>query len=440
MSILYIQLPFNSISMSTLLSLSLSLSLPLLLPVSLLHTHTHTHTFLSLKDVMLRSATDGGLHELAECIETFQQSSFDSSPQQPRITLQPDQLPWDTKPHPPANEEKATSALLSGPNSKNDPSPEAGVVQQGQQELQQVTNYQGPRSQVPAESASLNQSSLHSYGSVSLEGGLSTVSSTVKHKLPLSGHPLRAESHDMLPSDDNEEWNQFNDDDSGDESGGVVKVLHVDDPRLSFGQSVYVGRRESQESVQVPAGSRAATALGQLTFGHSLRNSGDVRTPPSLSQGLLTPADLSTTAPSLLPPNSFAPPTMGKPPQSTPESINRPPLVPLHQFTSSEQQLQVPRTLPSSVAQSLPGSMSDPKSSQTLQSGFAFGTSDMATSSLGFAPPLRARATDDDRTSNNSDLTSGTLGVSYLCLCVCVCVDGGGGGWKIIFNFNFFAR
>ena len=237
---------------------------------------------------MLRAATDQGLEELVQCIESFQQNSVECSTEQPQVFLLPDQLPWDNKPHP---HTEGAPLLASGQNDDgqvNDLDVKAtGVVEQEQREdhsndhtnrTSDVQNRRNLSSPVPQDTANVDQSSLYSGGSASLVASSyveETRSPSPRSRLPrkTGNQRLGAGGRVAVPSEDRESWNQFSDgdDDSDDESGSAVQVLHVDDPGLAFGQSVYVGRRDHSDgssqaqSLRPPSQSDVVNVQGQNT-------------------------------------------------------------------------------------------------------------------------------------------------------------------------------
>lgn len=385
---------------------------------------------------MLRAATDQGLEDLVKCIDSFQQTSVECPEEQPQVFLLPDQLPWDSKPRP----QLGAAALTSGQIEINDLSlNEPGVIEHNQQEDRpaHAMDWQNQRSllggPVPQDSANVDQSSLHTHGSVSLIGSTHE-NGTVSNNMPTNvqlPHEISSEppgvGEGVLPSESSEALNQFHDDDDDDdegdeEAGGVVTVLHVDDPRLAFGQSVYVGRRDGSGEVPRAQSPRplAATKVGVVNvqgqsteskptkpmFGQPLTgvdippvgsHSASVVQPGSLSEGQLNDPDIMPgRAPPLLPPSAFTSSTLGMPPE--PRAV--PPL--------NSQQPPATQSLPTSV----PGE----HNAQSWENDFTSGGSyNPAMSSLGFSasvPPLRARATDLEGGSANSDPTSGLPDVS----------------------------
>ena len=426
---------------------------PSLLPLSLLTS----------QDMMLRSASDQGLQELVQCIETFQQASLESSPEEPQVFLLPNQLPWDTKPHPSADQGTESPHVADNPEAPSQPSlndltlGEARQHQQEQRDTKNLTNESRDRqSPVPSDLASVDRSSVQSHGSASLSGSsratesaAGSVASAAKANLPqeVSSRPQGVTDRQRVRGEENQVWNRFEDEDceSGDESASVgIKVMHVDDPRLGFGQSVYVGRQDhsssssgggvasqlqpSALSVLKDVGDRGQSSSadregGQMQQSSTNRmpqrdsTSASAFRPISSSQELLTPSDL--TRPPLVPPNSFATPAVGNPPQSTPETVKPPALINTPYPTAGEQQPPAPQRPLSTVSQSLP--TAPMSGAQNLPNWQNNQPSNTPTSSLGFstsAPPLRARATDDEARMS-SELASGTLDVSKLhALCV----------------------
>lgn len=403
---------------------------------------------------MLRAATDQGLEELVQCIESFQQYSVECPTEQPQVFLLPDQLPWDNEPHPHADGAPLPANDHNDNGQVNDfDLNDMGVVEREQQEhhpndrTNQTSDVQNRRnllsSLVPQETVSVDHSSLYSGGSRSASLAarnhvVETRSPSPRSRLPheTGNQRLGAGGRVVVPSEDRESWNQFSDDDddSGDESGSVVQVLHVDDPRLAFGQSVYVGRRDHSDGlsqaqslrppsqddvVNVQGGQSTESGSGKPSFCQPLVENIAVAPVTSHSTALQhldsssqSQGYVSARTPSLLPPSAFAP-TTGTTAQSTEATAPISSSFNLAQAVPPPSNSQQP---PSSI-QSLPISMSTGQSSQTLQSGLVSlgGSSDAAMSSLGFSPsgpPLRARATDLEGESVNSNPSSGLSDVN----------------------------
>ena len=373
------------------------------------HAHTHTHTHTHTQDMMLRSASDQGSEELVECIETFQQASLESSAEPPRVFLLPGQLPWDEKPHPTElKAEDSVLKILSSIQSINrepqlNDSSEVGHTQGQQREhhhsdhanavepqnLQALVTSGPP----PQDTTSVHQSSAGTFVPTSRADSDQTEDTTAATVLSKVGPQILHESsspgqgatsQEGLPHEDDDELNQFDDDSSSDGSESV-QVLHVDDPRLAFGQSVYVGRRDGDEFTYRPP--VVASREGQSSNAGRMNTSmaGSVHTvtaPSSLSGGLVSSSDVLSrklphtpyTAGST--PLSAAAGTLyhGPPPVSVPSMTPTP-------LWGTQPQRQPPTP---SVAQSVPASL-------------PLNSSNAPMSSLGLSasmPPLRARAVD----------------------------------------------
>ena len=361
---------------------------------------------------MLRSASDQGSEELVQCIETFQQLSLESPAEPPLVLLQPGQLPWDQKPE--LKGEDIVSKILNIVPSVDSKvwvyeGNEAGrSLEEEQCHSDQTNTMEIQHHQTLVSSGlplhvttSVPQSSAVSFVPASLAetgdiGDTTTVTvvSKVGPGMPheFSSQRLGATDQEVLSQEDDDELNQFDDDTSCDGSESV-QVLHVDDPRLAFGQSVYVGRRDTEQFTyslsQRPEG-RSVTSHEILSSGvgrMSTSAAGSVYTSlSSLSGGLqVSPSDSSSRkqplAPeSMLPLSAAAVGSLPGPPPVSASSAS--PSSYLGTQHLQQRLLQTP-----SVAQSVPASM-------------PFGSSHAPVSSLGMSasmPPLRARAVDEER-------------------------------------------
>ena len=371
---------------------------------------------------MLRSASDQGLEELVQCIESFQQESLECSSGQPQVVLSADQLPWDARPHSPDVDYEDLALLISD---KLDDFTQQQLNISGMTEdngaclsQQEYGHDSQPITGHTPNPQDLDQSSVHSASLAAHSHAEGAASSSVLQTLPptkeLQTKRAAATVQEMTAShSDGESLNRFDDDtDSGDESGGVARVLHVDDPRLAFGQSVYVSQRDRDESTQAVSVLTAPTVDQPFSVASPgmLPASSEpsyIAHPGSTSQEHLesrygcssaTQASLATAA-------SFAPSTMGTTSQSMTEDT---PALPTESHSLAHYQPQIQsqeRLLNNFETQSLPpGSV------------HGAAKSDPVTSSLGFpmsGPPLRARAPEDD------DIASGPMNVScYTCAVV----------------------
>ena len=415
---------------------------------------------------MLRSATEQGLEELVQCIETFQQESLAPSTEPPQPFFVAGQLPWEQKPHQPDQQKESASLgeLASGqnvvtigtPSQLNDLSDTGTVTQQQQQEhdlhhsdLTQIecqSQRSGVSSPAPRGTVSVDHSSVHSFGAASIagsnsqvEGTASTISSTARSHLQReTGSQIEGNTGQRVPTpfEDDDYLNRFDDDESSDgEADADTTVLHVDDPRLAFGQSVYVGRRDGATVLQssrpsavkdvvndqgqstsnsdvdshVSGISSGFVAPGQSMLSQS--STANASIPPNDSNSasllprhheLLTPADLSSRGPPLLLPTSFASsdvsniPRTGSETVPGPSPVSLPPMTPTPLLRSQQQQTQaVPM-----VTQSIPSGSLGSQNSRIPQNQFPLSTSDTAMSSLGFSTsglPLRASTSDIER-------------------------------------------
>ena len=378
------------------------------------HTHTNAHTYIKsyMQDMMLRSASDQGSEVLVQCIEIFQQMSLESPSEPPQVFLQPEHLPWNKGLE--ANGQDFTSKILTSIQNVDKEvqvQSEGGEQQRIEYQLDDQTNALESRyrqtlitsGQPLYDSARFAQLSLASTSlPVSLDDGghidgtttditLSQVGTGRPHESSSQGQGATVQealSHD----EHDDELNQFDDDTSSDDD---VQVLHVDDPRLGFGQSVYVGRRDTEQvtySQPQPSLGRNVGSYEGRSSDMDRRSSGSVHTvtaPSSISGGLqVSPSDSISRPPplalptassvgSMLPLSTAAMGTV--PPVSVPSVV---PTSALGSWHSQQKPFQMP-----SVAQSVPASM-------------PFGSSHAPVSSPGVSasmPPLRARAVDEER-------------------------------------------
>ena len=358
---------------------------------------------------MLRSASDQGSEVLVQCIEIFQQMSLESPSEPPQVFLQPEHLPWNKCLE--ANGQDFTSKILTSIQNVDKEvqvQSEGGEQQRIEYQLYDQTSAleSGYRQTLvtsgqplydSARFAQLSLASTSLPASLDDGGHIDDTPTDITLSQVGTGRPLEFSSQgqgatvqDALShGEHDDELNQFDDDTSSDDD---VQVLHVDDPRLGFGQSVYVGRRDTEHVTY----SQPQPSLGRNVEGRSSdmdrRSSRSVHTvtaPSSISGGLqVSPSDsLSRPPPLALPTASsigsmlpLSTAAMGTvPPVSVPSVM---PTSTLGSQYSHHSPFQIP-----SVAQSVPASM-------------PFGSSHAPISSLGVSasmPPLRARAVDEER-------------------------------------------
>lgn len=369
---------------------------------------------------MLRSASDDGVEELIQCIETFQQLSLESPAEPPQVFLHPQRLPWDEKLE--TNGEDVASRVLSSIQNVDKESQVPSKVD-GEQRLEhhhddQTSAIDSKQQQTlvtsgqPHDStASIPQSSASTYVPASLADFGHIDDTTTATILPELGTDMPHESSNpgqggatsqgVLSLDgDDDELNQFDDDTSSDGSESL-QVLHVDDPRLAFGQSVYVDRRDKEHVTysqsQLSLGRTVVSCEGPTSeLGRRSSNvAGSVHTvtaQSSTSGGLqVSPSDSLSRPPPLALPAASSDGSMLPLLTASMGTLSGPPpvSVPLETPTSSlgvRQPPQRPYKMPS-VAQSVPASM-------------PFGSTHAPVSSLGVSasmPPLRATAVDEER-------------------------------------------
>ncbi len=357
---------------------------------------------------MLRSASDQGSEELVQCIETFQQLSLESLSEPPQVLLRPQHLPWNENLE--ANGEDIASKILTSIqhiDKEIQIQSEGGEQQRVEHRRDDLTSaiettYMQTRGQtlydntisVPPSSASTLVPSSLADGGHTDDTTTAVTLAHVDAGRPHESSSQGATGQEALSHDDHDdELNQFDDDTSSDGSESV-QVLHVDDPRLAFGQSVYVGRRDTEQFTY----SQSHPSLGRNVEGPSSdvsrRSSRSVHTvtaPSSISGELqLSPSDSLSRPPPLAPPTaSSAGSMLPLPPAAmgTVPPVSVPSVMPTSVLGTQHSQYR-PFQMPS-VAQSVPASM-------------PFGSSHAPVSSLGVSasmPPLRARAVDEERSN-----------------------------------------
>ena len=367
---------------------------------------------------MLRSASDQGSEELVQCIETFQQLSLESPVEPPQVFLKPGQLPWD-KNLEASGKDIVSKILTSIQNVEKEAQLQSeGGGQQGVEHYRddQTSAVETEHSQTLVASGlplhdsttSVPQSSASTFIPASLADSGHIDDTTTATVLSEGGAGMPRESssqgqgatdQEVLSHDDDDELNQFDGDTSSDGSESV-QVLHVDDPRLAFGQSVYVGRRDSEhftysqsqpsvgrnvascEGPSLDVGRRSSGVAGSVhtvTAPSSISGGPQVSPSDSLSRPPLVPPTASLAG-SMLPRSTAAMGTLSGPPPVSVPSVTPTSLLGTHY--SQQRPFQMP-----SVAQSVPASL-------------PFGSSHAPVSSLGVSasmPPLRARAVDEER-------------------------------------------
>ena len=384
---------------------------------------------------MLRSANDQGSEELVHCIEKFQQLSLEPLAEPPLVLLQPGQLPWDQKPELKAEDnvskvlnilQRVDKRVLVSERSEAGGKLGEEKNYSDQNNATEIQHHQALVSSGPPlrDTTSVPQSSASSFVPASLADKSTDIGNTnavtvlskvglgISHEFSSQG--LGVTDQELLSHDDDDELNQFDDDTSSDGSESV-QILHVDDPRLGFGQSVYVGRRDTEQftySRSQTLGGRNVASRSSDVERMSTSAAGSVYTvaaPSSFSGGLqVSPSDSSSRkqpptpsttslAGSTLPLATAA--LSGLPPVSAPSATPS-------SYLGTQHLQQKPFQAPS-VAQSVPASM-------------PFGSSRAPMSSLGVSasmPPLRARAVDEGRANEPGAGLSEVNNVLVVCEC-----------------------
>ena len=347
---------------------------------------------------MLRSASDQGSEVLVQCIETFQQMSLESPSEPPQVFLQPEHLPWNEDLE--ANGQDFTLKILTSIQNVDkevQTRSEGGEHRRVESQLDDQTSAlesscrqtlatSGQPLYDSARFAQLSLASTSLPASLDDGGHIDDTTTAVTLSQVGTGRPQESSSQgqgatvqEALSHDehDDDELNQFDDDTSSDDD---VQVLHVDDPRLAFGQSVYVGRQDTEKftySQPQPSLGRNVASYEGRSSDMDRRSSGSVHTvtaPSSISGELqVSPSDSLSRPPPLALPTASSVGSML--PLSTAAMGTVPPVHFQHK----------PFQMPS-VAQSVPASV-------------PFGSSYVPVSSLGVSasmPPLRARAVDEE--------------------------------------------
>ena len=382
---------------------------------------------------MLRSASDQGSEELVQCIETFQQLSLESPAEPPQVFLKPGQLPWDENLE--ASGEDIVSKILTSIQGVDKEAQvqsvdggEQGVEhhhddQTGAIETKHLQTLVTSGQPLHDSTTSVPQSLASTFIPASLadSGHIGDITTATVLSERGAGMPRESSSQgkgatdeEVLSHDEDYELNHFDDDTSSDGSESV-QVLHVDDPRLAFGQSVYVGRRDTEQfthSQSQPSVGRNVASYEGPSLDVGRRSSGvagsihTVTAPSSISGGLqVSPSDSRSRPPPLAPSTASIAGSML--PLSTASKGTLPGPLPVSAASVTPTSLlgtQMPFQMPS-VAQSMPTSM-------------PFGSSHAPVSSLGVSasmPPLRARAVDEERTNEPG---AGLSEVSDTCMLV----------------------
>ena len=378
-----------------------------------IHTHVNAHTFIKsyMQDMMLRSASDQGSEVLVQCIEIFQQMSLESPSEPPQVFLQPEHLPWNKGLE--ANGQEFTSKILTSIQNvdkevqvQNEGGEQQGIEYQLDDQTSALeSSYRQTfvtSGQPLCDSARFAHLSLASTSLPASGGYIDDTTTDVTLSQVGTGRPLEFSSQGqgatvqeaLSHGEHDDELNQFDDDTSSDDD---VQVLHVDDPRLGFGQSVYVGRRDTEQvtySQPQPSLGRNVGSYEGRSSDMDKRSSGSVHTvtaPSSITGGLqVSPSDSLSRPPPLALPTASSIGSMlplSTAAMGTVPPVNVPSVMPTSAL-GSQHSHHSPFQMPS-VAQSVPASM-------------PFGSSHAPISSLGVSasmPPLRARAVDEERFS-----------------------------------------
>lgn len=362
---------------------------------------------------MLKSAIDEGSEELVHCIEKFQQASLEPSEEPPQVLLWPGQLPWDKN----TEQEDSTSKIFTSIQNVgrmvylslgNESRHSQGQTRNEHHSDHQAAttlgyhNLETPISFLKSDSPPQSIADDSHSSSNSSDPTTTAVLSKESTGIPLesSGVKRGAIYHEDKKEEERDEQNKFDDDTSNDGSESI-QVLHVDDPKLAFGQSVYIGRHnygeeftytQSQLSLEmgVPSiGGENSVSVSKPSY--SVAGRIHTVTAPSSSYGemQISPSDLLSKTSKVVP---LTDPLTGSTPVSTvagahlvPPPVSVSSLTPTSLCDTQHPQQRLPQM---------------PSVAQSLSSSIHFTGSHNPVPSLGLStsmPPLRARAVDEER-------------------------------------------